>query len=72
MVRANVQDDAALATPARDEIVRDVGSTILNETVLSSAHSSALNLDSCSRFLVQKYLMTFTEQVLLHIEIERE
>ena len=69
VVLANVQDGAVLA---REEVVCDVGSTILSETVLSSAHSSAVNLDSCSRFLVKKYLMTFTEQVLLHIEIERE
>ena len=72
VVLANVQDGAVLATTARDEVVCDVGSTILNETALSSAHSSAVNLDSCSRFLVQKHSMTFTEQVLLQREMERE
>ena len=66
VVLATVQDGAALATPACDEVVRGVGSTILSETVLSSAHSSAANLASCSQFLVQKYSMTLTEQVLLH------
>ena len=66
VVLATVQDGAALATPARDEVVRDVGSTILSETVLSSAHSSVANLASCSQFLVQKHSMTLTEQVLLH------
>ena len=54
VVLANVQDGADLATTARDEVVCDVGSTILSETVLSSAHSSAVKLASCSRFLVQK------------------
>ena len=63
---ATVQDGAALATPARDEVVRDVGSTILSETFLSSAHSSAANLASCSQFLVQKRSMTLTEQVFFH------
>ena len=43
-----------------------VGATILNEPVLSSGFSSAGNLDSCSRFLVQKTSMSLTEQVLLH------
>ena len=53
VVLANVQDGADLATTARDEVVCDVGSTILSETVLSSAHSSAVNLALSSRFLVR-------------------
>ena len=49
---ATVQYAVALAAPARDEIVRDVGSSVLNEPVLSSASSSVANLASCAQFLV--------------------
>ena len=34
VVLATVQDAAALAAPAHDEVVRDVGSSVLNEPVL--------------------------------------
>ena len=66
VVLATVQDAAALAAPARDEVVRDVGSSVLNEPVLSSASPSVATLASCAQFLVQKRSMSLTEQVLLH------
>ena len=49
VVLATVQDAAALAAPAHDEVVRDVGSSVLNEPVLSSAPSSVANLALYSR-----------------------
>ena len=49
VVLATFQDTAALAAPAHDEFVRDVGSSVLNEPVLSSAPSSVANLASYSR-----------------------
>ena len=63
---APVLDAVALGAPARDEIVRDVGSSVLNDPVFSSASSSVANLASCEQFLVQKSSMSLTEQVLLH------
>ena len=66
VVLATVQDSAAFVAPACDDVVRDVGSSVLNEPVLSSAPSSVANLASCSQFLVKKRSMTLTDQVLLH------
>ena len=55
-----VQDGAVHHDPARDDMPRSVGSTVLSEPDFNS-DTMAQN-----QFLIQKHSMILTEQVLLH------